>query len=255
MIVKTLIRRLRILLKPHREFESNEIPFLLPKQVKHLIALVQTYTMIDPLRLSVLHGLACDLATKGVEGDIVECGVCNGGSAAVIAYPFRHEPIRRLWLYDTFEGLPLPSPEDGPFAKEYVGKCIGSIEKVKEVLRNVEFPLEQVVWRKGLFKDTFKQPLPVKVALLHIDADWHHSVQECLEVFHPRVADGGVIVLDDFGHWEGVRKAFYDFCKKHEIYPLLERVGYTQAFWWKGQEHNRGRQEAFKYGIYWFFNK
>jgi O-methyltransferase len=68
---------------------------------------------------------------------------------------------------------------------------------------------------------------------LHIDADWYDSVFYSLETFYQRVSDGGFIVLDDFGHWEGAREAFYDFCMEHSIKPLIERTGYTQAFWRK----------------------
>jgi O-methyltransferase len=60
-----------------------------------------------------------------------------------------------------------------------------------------------------------------------------------LETFYPLIPDGGVVILDDFGHWEGCRVAFYDFCKKFDEHPLLERVDYTQAYWIKGKKHSR----------------
>ena len=77
------------------------------------------------------------------------------------------------------------------------------------------------------------------IAFLHIDADWYDSVQLALETFYDRVSTGGVIILDDFGHWEGCREAFYDFAADRGIKPLLERFGHTQAYWIKDRTHNR----------------
>ena len=88
-------------------------------------------------------------------------------------------------------------------------------------------------------KDTFCQELPPQVCLLHIDADWFESVDLALNTFYDRVTSGGIIVLDDFGHWEGCRRAFYEFAAKRQIHPLLERFGHTQAFWIKDRKHNR----------------
>jgi len=98
---------------------------------------------------------------------------------------------------------------------------------------------EEFIIREGWFQDTFKQPLPENVALLHCDADWYQSVTIALETFYPRMPAGACVILDDFGYWDGCRIAFYDFCEKYGERPLLERVGNTQAFWIKGKEHNR----------------
>ena len=65
----------------------------------------------------------------------------------------------------------------------------------------------------------------------------------CLdEAVHERIPPGGVVVLDDFGWWEGCREAFYDFCSRHGEKPLLERVDCDQAYWIKGKTDNRDRQ-------------
>ena len=100
------------------------------------------------------------------------------------------------------------------------------------------YPGDYVI-RKGWFENTFKMPLPEKIAFLHIDADWYASVTLALDTFYDRVEDGGIIVLDDFGHWEGCRESYYDFVQKKNIKPLLERFGHTIAFWIKGRTHNR----------------
>ncbi len=242
--LKRVVKRpIKILLRALTSFQHFVNLYL-------LIRVVRPFTMISGLRLIMLYGLAREMGSN-IEGDIVECGVCNGGSAALIGAAIRDYPNCSLLLYDTFEGLPAPSPKDGLLAHKFEGECKGSTEAVLEVLRKTRFPLERVVFRKGLFKDTFNE-IPTKcVVLLHIDADWYDSVLHSLRTFYPLIPDGGIIVLDDFGFWEGAREAFYDFCKEQGIKPLLERVGPWQAFWRKGCEHNRSICANYKNGIYW----
>jgi O-methyltransferase len=206
--------------------------------------------MSDSARLSTLYTLVRQASAMGIRGDVVECGVCNGGSAAVMAAGVVHDRERRIWLYDTFEGIPSATQIDGDLAEHFTGDFVGSESRVREVLGKVNFPIERAIFRKGLFDDTFRQPLPTAVAVLHVDGDWYESVIGSLRRFYPLLADGGFVVLDDFGHWEGARRAFYAFCREQEIEPLLERVGYTQAFWRKGEEHNRNAQPAFRSGCY-----
>jgi hypothetical protein len=98
---------------------------------------------------------------------------------------------------------------------------------------------ERYTIREGWFHDTFKDTLPSQVALLHCDSDWYESVSLVLETFYPLVPDGGCVILDDFGFWEGCREAFYEFCHRHGEKPLLERVERDQAFWIKKRTCNR----------------
>lgn len=215
-----------------------------------LIEQLQPYTLNDPMRLSLLYGLAREICESKLAGDIVECGVCKGGSAALMATAIAHCPNHRIWLYDTFEGMPPPGPKDAPLAKTETGRLAVGTEPLLTLFHKIRFPQDRMVLRKGLFRDTFREPLPSRIALLHIDADWHDSVLSALQTFYPAVVDGGWIVLDDFGHWEGARRAFYDFCRTQSVEPLLERVGYTQALWCKGRETNRETVGAYCYGIY-----
>lgn len=229
---------------------SSAMPPAPGAAARALVRAVGPYTMSDPLRLEMLYGLAREAVAHRVAGDVVECGVCNGGSAAILAAGIKDARERRLWLYDTFAGLPAPGDEDDATAKAFTGQLIGSVESVREVLKKVGFSPDRTVLRQGPFRETFKAALPDRIALLHIDADWYESVLLGLETFYPLVAEGGVVVLDDFGHWEGARKAFYAFCRAAGVEPLLERAGYTQAFWRKGQEHARDTSACYKSGIY-----
>jgi O-methyltransferase len=198
---------------------------------------VAAYTMCDTQRLESLWNLINSTNKLGVKGDIVECGCYKGGSAALLRAGMG--PGRRLWIYDSFQGMPETTEQDGGEAGNWVGSCTAHIDDVREILRHTEAKDEEFIIREGLFIKTFEMDLPEKVAFLHCDADWYDSVRLVLETFYPRMPKGACIVLDDFGYWEGCRKAFYDFCERHDEKPLLERVGITQAWWIKGKEHNR----------------
>jgi O-methyltransferase len=199
---------------------------------------IRPYTMCDLDALRSISRLASYVTEKQITGDLVECGVCNGGTAALIA-SLANGNARKLWLYDSFEGMPETKEIDGEDAKQWVGKCVGQVEIVYQALNTVNFPNDRVILKKGWFDETFKQPLPDRISFLNIDADWYASVSLCLETFYDRVVDGGVILLDDFGYWEGCREAYYDFCGARKLKPLLERAGRTQAYWIKGRGHNR----------------
>ncbi len=187
--------------------------------------------------LERLLEIASDVGRREIPGDIVECGVMNGGSAATLASGL---PGRRLWLYDSFEGLPEPTPRDGPRARTWGGRCRGVESRVREVLHLAGEPPYTVV--KGWYADTFADPAvrgPERVAVLHVDADWFDSVLPSLERFYDLISDGGVVILGDFGYWEGCREAFYAFCRARDLQPLLERFGHSHAWWVKGRTNNR----------------
>jgi O-methyltransferase len=181
--------------------------------------------------------LVNDINHRGLEGDVVECGSYKGGAGAVLRAGMGAG--RKLWIYDSFQGAPEASEQNGDEAKKWAGSWAASVDDVLEILAATGATREEFVIREEWFQDTFKQALPKQVALLHCDADWYESVTLVLETSYALMPDGAFIVLDDFGHWEGCRLTFYDFCEKYAERPLLERVGYSQAFWIKEKGHNR----------------
>lgn len=212
--------------------------FTKPDKDKQLIDQLKSYTFCSEAKLRSLIRHCEYIEKNNLTGDIVECGTYKGGSAAVLA---AHMSInRRLWLYDSFEGMPGTTVQDGEDAKAYIGEGAVALECVYEALGIAGADLDKVIIKKGWFDYTFKQQLPTEIALLHCDADWYESVLLTLETFYPLVKDGGVVILDDFGYWEGCRVAFYDFCAKHKIAPLVERVSMDQLYWVKNKDTNRG---------------
>lgn len=186
---------------------------------------VMPYTMVGRKRLEALYRLAREAERRGIEGDVVECGTCNGGTAAVLGYAgLTENHARHLWLFDSFEGLPEPLPIDGAKAQSFTGLCLGKIECVEEVLERAQVPRERVHIVKGWFQDTFQTVDIPRIAVLHIDADWYESVKLTLERFYDCVEPGGFIIFDDYGFWEGCRQAVDEFLNGMEAPPKLEII-------------------------------
>lgn len=209
--------------------QDPDINFILEK--------VKPYTLCTEARLKNLIRLATYLQDGGIPGDFVECGTARGGSAALLSRYLGQN--RHLWLYDSFAGMPPTTEKDGEDAKQWIGKCVGTVADIHEVMDCVGTNPTDYIIRKGWFEETFQQELPQQVALLHCDADWYDSVTLVLETFYPLIPVGGCVILDDFGYWEGCREAFYDFCARHQEKPLLERIEQDQAYWIKGRTNNR----------------
>ncbi len=186
---------------------------------------VLPYTMVGIKRLQTLDRLVRQVDEAGLGGDVVECGTCNGGSAAILARVACRSPLgRHTWLLDSFAGLPPAGDRDGALAREYTGLCRGQIDRVREVLRRVGVPEQAVTLVRGWFHETLPGLAVERIALLHIDADWYESVMVCLEHLYDRVQPGGFLVFDDYGYWEGCRRAWHDFAARRGLPVALTPV-------------------------------
>lgn len=212
------------------------------KEFEEVRRVVSRFTGLRTARLKTLWLLAQNLDEQNIPGDIVECGVRDGGSAAVLAAAMGD---RKIWLYDSFQGHPKTSKKDGERAKRETGGAVGSVDKVHEVMRKVGIDKNQYIIKKGWFKNTFKhkRKSPGQIALLHCDADWYEPTLLTLRTFYDQIPEGGYVILDDFAGWEGQRIAFYEFCQETGEMPLVERIEERQLWWRKGKEHNRYQDE------------
>lgn len=174
-------------------------------------------------------GALADLDSCNVSGDIVECGVWSGGNIILSRIV---SPKRICWLYDTFQGMTEPGPYDvkpsgypAPKGKNW------DWVSVEEVRRNLEFEsvLDDQYLRfvQGPVEQTLLVPsnLPDRIALLRLDTDWYESTKIELEVMCPRLVPGGWLIVDDYGHWAGCRKAVDEYLKEDAL--RLQWVDYT----------------------------
>ena len=206
---------------------------------------VQTHTMTSPERILSLIQSVEYLQQADIPGDIVECGVWRGGSMAAAALTLKQvdpNPVRQLILYDTFSGMSAPSPQDvdcwGTTASEQLARenpedprsvwCVSQLDEVKHLMGLTGYDSTHVHYRIGKVEDTlFDQPLPDKIALLRLDTDWYESTRIELEQLYPRLVPGGVLIIDDYGHWQGCRRAVDEYFTEQRIPLLLHRIDYT----------------------------
>jgi hypothetical protein len=212
-----------------------------PDWVNEIIAFVQSYTMTSPERIAAVCQAVVHIERWGVEGDIVECGVWRGGSMMAAALTLlRYKHYRTLHLYDTFDGMPKPTSFDletasGRSASDLLAAkgtdsaiwAKSPLEEVKYNLSLTAYPQDRVNFIPGKVKNTIPASLPREIALLRLDTDWYESTRH--ELFHlwRRLATNGILIVDDYGHWAGARKAVDEFIESVGRPLFLNRIDYT----------------------------
>ena len=197
---------------------------------------VREFTATSVDRLVGLIDAVQYVSVNGIEGDIVECGVWRGGSimAAMSALLELGDVSRHFHLFDTFEGMTEPSERDvmydGQSAKALMGRdkwCVAGVEDVRANVLSTGYPKELVHFIQGKVEETIPENAPSKIALLRLDTDWYASTAHELVHLYPRLSDHGVLIVDDYGHWEGARQAVDEYFAKQKIRPLFSRMDYS----------------------------
>jgi hypothetical protein len=169
-----------------------------------------------------------------VPGALVECGIAEGGTAAMLALANKKLGItnREKWFFDSFEGLPEPTEEDyingkaGVFIRPLPkGSCLGTIEQVSELMfLTLNLAEAEVNLIKGWFQETipsYKEKIG-DIAILRLDGDWYDSTKIPLENFYEKVSSGGIVIIDDYSTCFGSKKATDEFRMKQNITsPLI----------------------------------
>ncbi len=200
-----------------------------PGEFGRLHRQVSDFSMMSFARLRGIHSGVCEIIDKGIPGDLVECGTARGGCAALMGLTCKERKApRNLWIFDTFEGLPPPTEGDPDYelAKSREGTCRGEYDEVRGLLERLGV-LEGAKLVKGLFQDTVPVSEVGTIALLHLDGDWYDSTKVCLDHLYDKVSPGGVIQVDDYGHWAGARKALHEFFDARGIKADLRYLDYT----------------------------
>lgn len=223
---------------------DNNYPDIKEKEFWDYYTLCKPYTMTSIERMYALYSATDYVLKNEIEGDFVECGVWRGGSAMLIAMMLQHRNItnRKIHLFDTFEGMTAPSSFDFSFsgenASELLSKntdesgnpawCLADINDVQNNMQKTGFSAANLVYVKGKVEDTLPLHKPNSpIALLRLDTDWYESTKHELNVLYPIVSLHGVLIIDDYGHWEGCRKAVDEYISQHNLTILLNRVDYT----------------------------
>jgi hypothetical protein len=216
----------------HAEFEPETLA---------LWERVQSRTMTSVPRIDALRSSVEHLERNAIAGDIVECGVWRGGSIMAAGLTLmRLGAMRRLWLYDTFEGMPPPGAVDrdynGRSAAELMASeppetshiwARSSLDDVQAGMGETGYPSVLITYVVGPVEVTLPGTLPERIALLRIDTDWYSSTYHELVHLWPRLSPGGILIIDDFGHWAGAKKAVERYFSEIKLSPFLHRIDQT----------------------------
>jgi O-methyltransferase len=214
-------------------------------ELEATIRQVRRYTMTTPRRIASLCDSVEHAARAGVPGAVVECGVWKGGSMMAAALTLMRLGVtdRDLYLFDTFQGMPPPTPEDvfsaydgyNPMRHWRRRRREGGVNRwhyvpageVRAAVLSTGYPPERVHLVEGRVEDTLPGSAPEAIGVLRLDTDWYASTKHELVHLYPRLSPGGVLILDDYGHYEGARRAVDEYFEHAGGRPLLTRIDYT----------------------------
>jgi O-methyltransferase len=199
---------------------------------------VAPYTMTTPPRVYALMRGVEYVVARGLSGAFVECGVWRGGSmmAAALTLLRLGKTDRDLYLFDTFAGMTAPTAEDVKYSGESAADllagasrasdlwAVASLEDVREAVLGVGYPEERIHFIEGPVEETLPANAPDEIALLRLDTDWYESTKHELVHLYPRLVTGGVLILDDYGYWQGTKLATDEYVAEHDVPLLLNRI-------------------------------
>jgi len=211
------------------------------EQERHTVDVVLPYTNTSVERIVALMNAVTYVTKNRIPGDICECGVWRGGSMMAVALTLlvHGDQSRRLFLYDTYEGMSEPTDHDttpwGDSAAAMLGRyprgtgpwCYASIDDVRANLVSTGYPKEKIIMVAGKVEETIPQHLPGELSLLRLDTDWYESTKHELTHLYPLLARNGILIIDDYGHWEGARKAVDEYFQTQAGAHFLHRIDYT----------------------------
>jgi O-methyltransferase len=219
---------------PARPKPKKGLPAHYDAASKQVIRRVKPRTMTSPEKLYGLIMATRYIDAHQVPGAIVECGVWRGGSMQAAAFTLLEagSSDRDLHLFDTFEGMPPPSEHDkrpgGRTAEEMLRNsdrdakiwAVADLDDVRTAMDETGYPAERIHYHPGMVEETIPRDAPERISILRLDTDWYESTRHELEHLYDRLSPGGVLIIDDYGGWEGSRKATEEFLAKTGA-PLL----------------------------------
>jgi len=198
-------------------------------------------------RFASLYQAINYIIKNNIDGDFVECGVFMGGSAMMMSYAmgeFDKDDIlkKKIWLYDTYQGMANASIFDKNILNQNAITELSSNKKkenkkdiwaysslsyVKINMKKTNIKFEKVKFIEGLVEDTLLKDRPTKISLLRLDTDFYESTKIELEKLFPLLEIGGILIIDDYGHWKGCKKAVDEYFenKKNIFFQQIDYSG------------------------------
>jgi len=199
----------------------------------------QAQTMIGTKRMVNLRTLVESVIADNIPGDFIETGVWRGGACIFMrAILYTYDiPDRRVWVADSFEGLPSPNgqkyPADIDLDFHIYDELKVGLEQVKDNFRAYGLLDEQVKFLKGWFKDSLPQAPIDQLALIRLDGDMYESTMDALSNLYPKLSHRGYVIVDDYHVVKACRGAVHDYCDNHGIEPNITEIDGVGVFWRK----------------------
>jgi hypothetical protein len=151
------------------------------------------------------------------------------------------DPDRTLWLYDTFQGMNAPTEKDVSIAgysaqqdwsrlredRDDPVLAFATLADVRANMSSTGIDAARVRYVEGPVETTIPGDVPERIALLRLDTDWYESTKHELVHLWDRLEPGGVLIIDDYGHWVGAREAVDEFFEGRDDAPFLTRLDYS----------------------------
>jgi O-methyltransferase len=226
--------------KPKPKPKQKALPADYDDEAKEIVRAVRPWTMTGADKIYALIQAVRYVNRHRIPGDVVECGVWRGGSMQAAARTLLSvgDTSRDLHLFDTFDGMPPPTERDVRRSDERTAEellaeqtrergpvwAVATLEDVKEGFQQVPYPSERIHFVQGRVEETIPEAAPEQISILRLDTDWYESTRHELEHLYPRLSPGGVLLLDDYGYWEGAREAVDEFLDQTGERLLLVRM-------------------------------
>jgi len=216
---------------------------------KSILNICSKYSMTGFERMYFLIKAIEQVKNNRTEGDFVECGVWKGGNLILFQKMIEKLNIKKkIYAYDTFEGMTEPGKFDHTFKKESAKEILHALKKkqvdpkknivlaecslndvIKNYKKNTKFN-QNLLCTKGPVEKTLtlKKNIPKKISILRLDTDWYESTKIELEILFPLLVKGGILIIDDYGYWNGAKKAVDQYFFKKKV--ALFKIDFTSRF-------------------------
>lgn len=240
-IIKNIIHKLLALINLRLERITNYFPVETDNYEKKIISTCLKFSMTNEIRMSALVGSFKHIFHNNIPGDFVECGVWRGGNLILLQkLQEKYSLNRKIFAYDTFSGMPNAGPNDyddqNIHANFYLSTekkdaliknthCFTSLDEVNENYKLNTKKNKNLNLIKGKVEDTLqiKKNLPKKICILRLDTDFYSSTKIELEKLWPLLSKNGILIIDDYGFWQGCKKAVDNYFKKKKFLVHIDR--------------------------------
>lgn len=191
------------------------------------------YTMAGHKRLDHMQQCIATIESEGIAGDLIETGAWRGGMTIFMRALLRAhgDTTRRVWVADSFEGLPVPSSKSDGWDYSTVDILKVPLAQVKANFARFGLLDDQVCFLPGWFAQSLPGAPIERLSMLRLDGDLYSSTRDALDNLYAKLSPGGYVVVDDYYSWPACRRAVDDFRQHHGIVAPVEAIDWSACFW------------------------